>query len=132
MRKEHEPSTMEEPPTEFVMWWSPDGTDQESGADVGGHPDARRIWARKDPGRWTRRTYGTTARIAWNAQMYRSEYLRWIEAGRPEREEFISLAASTERQKQFWHDLKPVISKIGKPMPEPQLADSDAKEFQPF
>lgn len=130
-RRESYKSTLEEPTDDFIVWWSPCGKDRESGADTGGHPDAFRVWARKDPGRWVRRSFGISALMAWNAQCYRSEYLRWIDAGRPEQEEFISLAATLERQKQFWHDLKPIIAKIGKPMPKVLPLDYDKAEM-PF
>ncbi len=129
-----EPSKLEEPSEEFIFWWTPSGRDP-SGADTGGHPDAERVWARKDPGRWTHRTYGISARIAWNAQPYRSEFLRWIESGRPDRENFVSLAAPLETQKQFWRDLKPTIAQIGKPMPKISEGDvaleSGASATQP-
>ena len=80
-------------PEEFCEWWYPSAQDEESGASIGGHPDAARMWARKDPGRWTRRAYGTKADTAWACQPYRDEYNAWIAAGRPERAEpFISIA----------------------------------------
>jgi hypothetical protein len=126
-------TTFEDPPHDFCEWWSPSRRDHESGADIGGHPDAERVWARKDPGRWVHRTYGTNARIAWNAQRYRNEFLAWVDLGKPEREEFISLAAPVERQKQFWKELKTTISSIGKPMPKPETFDYDAQtEAQPY
>src|SRR5262252_2818567 len=81
------------PPEEFCEWWYPSSQDEESGASIGGHPDAARIWARKDPGKWTRRAYGCKADTAWMCANYRAEFNAWIAAGRPERaEQFISIA----------------------------------------
>ena len=51
-----------EAPDAFCEWWNPSGTEEPSGANIGGHPDAKRVWARKDAGRWTRRIYGTATR----------------------------------------------------------------------
>ncbi len=119
---ERESSRLEDPPEDFCRWWHPHGRDNQSGADIGGHPDAERVWARKDTGRWVHRTYGTTARIAWNSQNFRSAYDEWVQLGRPEREDFISLAATLERQKQFWKDLKSI----------PRLFDRKSTEFQPY
>jgi hypothetical protein len=113
----------------FCAWWEPSGVDPENGASVGGHPDAWRIWARKDPGRWIRRRYGIETVIAWNAASYVKEFDAWQNAGSPEPDEpFISLAASLERQKQFWADLKPIIDQIGKPMPKAH-SDENANPF---
>lgn len=112
-RDKSEPSKLEEPPTDFLEWWYPSKRDPESGADIGGHPDSERNWARKDPGRWVHRQYGIKAKIAYNTQHYRNEYLIWVELGKPYRDPFISLAATKERQKQFWQELKSTISKIG-------------------
>ena len=125
MRKTFEPSRLEEPSEEFCDWWNPSRRDHESGADIGGHPDAERVWARKDPGRWVHRTYGTNARIAWNAQCYRSEYLRWIEIGRPEREDCMMISETVERQKEFWKGLKTLMAEIGKKPPKAQPMDYD-------
>jgi hypothetical protein len=129
MKPKLKPKPREEVPSGFRQWWEPWGVDKDSGASVGGHPDAYRVWARKDPGRWRRRHYGVLTPIAWITALYRDEYERWVDAGRPERENFISLAASLERQKQFWRDLKPIIERIGKPMPEVQLPEEDALPF---
>lgn len=104
-------------PDEFCEWWNPTGIAEPSGASIGGHHDAERVWARKDPGRWTRRTYGITATIAWTCAIYRREFNRWIEADRPEREEFVSVCATPERQVEFAKQLKATLAQIGKPMP---------------
>lgn len=106
-------STMNEASAEFVAWWEPIGKDHESGADAGGHPEAERVWARKDPGRWVHRTYGIPARIAWNTSVSREQYLAWVEVGRPEGEPFVGIAAPIEKQKQFLASLKPLIGGIG-------------------
>ena len=99
------------PPTDFLTWWNPTGTDEESGAHKGGHPDAQRLWARKDPGRWTRRTYGVNANHAWLAAPYRNEYLAWVQAGKPARaEEFVSLALPTEEQRARWAHVAALVS----------------------
>jgi hypothetical protein len=131
-REESELSALEDPPQEFCEWWHPHQRDQQSGADVGGHTDAERVWARKDPGRWVHRKYGTSARSAWNAQRYRDEYLTWVQLGRPEREDFISLAAPLEDQQGFLKQVKSILRNIGKKMPEPGPFDHDSKAFQPY
>lgn len=115
--KQKEKAPADSPPDEFCAWWNPTGTQQPSGADVGGHPDARRVWARKDPGRWTRRTYGLNAITAWQCQCYRSEFNAWIGADRPEGEPFVSLAATLERQGEMWREMKSTLAKIGKKVP---------------
>jgi len=98
----------------FVAWWEPSGTDPESGASVGGHPDARRVWARKDPGRWLRRRYGIPTESAWNIARYVIEFSSWQEAGSPEPDfPFISLAASLGEQATYWGELKPILERIG-------------------
>jgi len=87
------------PPEQFVAWWNPTGTQDESGASVGGHPDAFRVYARKEPGRWFRATYGLEAEIAWNTAIYREEYDAWVAAGKPAPEEpYVSIALSREEQ----------------------------------
>lgn len=106
------------PPADFLAWWIPFDKDLESGASVGGHPESLRVHARKDPDGWKHGVFGVPAKIAWNSDEFRQEFLIWQSVGSPARpEEYVSIAASLERQKQFWHDLKPVIDKIGKPIP---------------
>lgn len=117
---------LNDPPAEFCEWWNPSRRDKESGADIGGHPEAERVWARKDPGRWVHRTYGSNARVAWNGEQYRNEYFRWIMAGRPEREECRMIAASLHVQKASWSKLKGILSRIGKPFPKPDPFDHDS------
>lgn len=107
------------PPMAFMAWWNPGEKDPDSGAHVGGHLKAARIWARKDPEGWKRRVYGVSAEQAWNTLCFREEFNTWTAMGSPERpEEFISLAATTERQKEFWGGLKNVIAQIGKKVPK--------------
>jgi hypothetical protein len=131
--KERPPS--QQPPDDFCEWWNPTRRDEPSGADVGGHPDAERVWARKDPGRWVRRTYGINAVLAWQAEPYRQEYLRWVDADRPEREPFVSIAAPLEKQRAFYRGLKATIDQIAKPMPKedkqplPNALDGESDRF---
>lgn len=113
------------PPAAFCDWWNPTGRDVISGADIGGHPDAERVWARKDPGRWSRRTYGVNANLAWLCEPYYQEYTRWVEAGRPKMPPFVSLAATVERQKQFWHEVSVELRAIIKPVPKAKQSDYD-------
>jgi hypothetical protein len=115
VNEEEEPRTR--PPDAFCEWWNPSGTDAISGASIGGHPEAERVWARKDPGRFARRTYGINAVLAWTTVMYREEYLRWIDADRPEQEPFVSMCMTLEQQKAFYKQLSGTLAQIGKPMP---------------
>jgi len=117
-KKTTEKAPLEPLPDDFCSWWNPSGIDAVSGAHIGGHPDATRVWARKDPGRWRRRTYGIGARKAWTCEPYRREYERWLDAGKPEGEEFISIAATLERQREFYQGIKAKLAQIGKPMPK--------------
>ena len=97
-------------PEDFCDWWYPTSQDEESGASIGGHPDAARMWARKDPGRWTRRMYGTKADTAWMCQCYRDEFSAWVKAGRPERaEQFVALCASREEALAFIAEMMAVV-----------------------
>lgn len=105
------------PPIDFCDWWSPTGIQEPSGASVGGHPDAERVWARKDPGRWSRRVYGINANKAWLVGSIRAEYLRWVDADRPQQEPFVSICATAERQAEFAREVKALLAEIGKKMP---------------
>jgi hypothetical protein len=89
------------PPPAFITWWEPAGSDDATGASVGGHPDARRIWARIDNGQITRRVTGTDAIHAWAHDGYRDEFYQWVAAGKPQGEPFVSLAATLEQQAMF-------------------------------
>ncbi len=71
------------PPAAFIGWWEPDDTDEQSGASVGGQPEAKRVWARHDQGGWNRRTYGYNAEVAWNTDHDRSRWQAWVDAGKP-------------------------------------------------
>lgn len=105
-------------PLDFRQWWEPWGRDPVTGASKGGHPDAHRQWARKDEGRYTLRYYGISTKVAWATQHFRDEYDAWRAAGSPQKvEDFVSLAAPLERQKEFWKELKPILARIGEPMP---------------
>ena len=107
------------PSLDFLQWWNPYDVDRVSGASIGGHPEAYRIWARKDPGKWRRGRYGLNVIEAWNSDNYRQDYLRWLAAGKPEPDvPYVSISATLERQKEFWRGLKSLIDKIGKPMPK--------------
>lgn len=101
-------------PRDFVHWWEPWGNDQITGASIGGHPDAERLWARPEvEGGYARRLFGTKTKQAWMSACYRNEYEEWRQLGCPERTDFVSLAASVERQDAFWHELAPTIAMIG-------------------
>jgi hypothetical protein len=115
---ESEPVRKSGAPTEFCAWWYPDGEQEVSGASVGGHPDAARMWARKDPGRWTRRAYGCSADTAWQCDRYRKQFYAWKDAGSPEHEPFVSVAVPLSEMKVKVDALKEIVSKIGKPIPE--------------
>jgi hypothetical protein len=98
------------PPEDFEKWWNPRDTEDESGASVGGHPDAFRLFARKDPGRWVRQSFGTTADIAWNIALYREEYDAWVAAGKPQPdEEYVSIALSREEQQKRFAVIAAVV-----------------------
>ena len=107
------------PSMAFRNWWEPDGFDPVSGAHQGGHPEAHRQWARKDPDGWKRRWFGVSCVDAWNTTQYVEEFDAWTQAGSPDREEpFVSVSATMERQKQLFAGLKSIIDKIGKKMPK--------------
>jgi hypothetical protein len=120
-KKKHEDEESESgrplPPEDFLNWWNPYATDEPSGASIGGHPDAARMWARKDPGRWTRRASGITATRAWLCACYRDEFNRWKDAGCPETEPFVSIALPLPEQKAKMDVLKGTLKQVGKPMP---------------
>lgn len=113
-----------EAPDAFCEWWNPTGTQEPSGANIGGHPDAKRVWARKDEGRWTRRVYGMTAAQAWMVDRYREEYQLWLDGGETGKP-FVSLAATVEQQKEFWKGLATTLRKAVKPVPKAKQRDYD-------
>ena len=101
----------------FLAWWNPDGSDETTGASVGGHPDSYRLWARprEGGGGYTRRYYGIKPLDAWNCAIYVQQFSDWQDAGSPERDEpFVSNAVSGERQREFWRSVK---AQIAKPFP---------------
>lgn len=113
----------------FVAWFEPTGVDPITGASVGGRPEARRIWARKDAGGYTRRYYGLPTLVAWNTGYVIKAFDAWTSAGSPEPDEpFISIAATLEAQQRLWQELKPIIAEIGKPMP-PVYVDENANPY---
>lgn len=121
-KKKEEPTAPRDdsPPDEFCDWWYPKKEDPQSGASIGGHPDAARMWARKDPGHWTRRAYGITAATAWLVPRFRAQFNAWKAAGSPKREEeFISLALPLEEQSKCWTELSLVLKTGGKDVEEP-------------
>jgi hypothetical protein len=130
-KKQTERRPAEGPPDAFCEWWNPSGIDPVSGASIGGHIDAERVWARKDPGRWNRRTYGMNARIAWQADFIRQEFSAWERAGSPEREPFVSIAQPMSEQVSFWHGLKEKLAEIGKKVLHP-MPHHYGKDKAPF
>lgn len=133
MRKKKQTATAsrEGPSEGFRRWWEPEGTDEPSGACIGGHPDAHRIWARKEPGRWARTRSGTTTAIAWLSEYYRNQYDAWVDAGKPKTEPFISICASPERQVEWAKATKGIIAQIGKPIPKvtPKELNAEARRM---
>jgi len=118
-KKQTDKAPAEGPPDDFCDWWNPSGTHEPSGASVGGHPDAVRVWARKEPGKWLRRTYGIAASHAWLVQCYRGQYQEWLDAGSPTNlPHFVSLAEPMPEQTAFWKRLGASLKAIVKPMPK--------------
>jgi hypothetical protein len=98
------------PPEDFMKWWVPFGKDEESGASIGGHPDAFRVFARKDPGKWVRQSFGIEPDIAWNIACYREQYNAWRAAGSPQPdEEYVSIALSREEQQKRFAVIAAVV-----------------------
>lgn len=120
------------PSMRFKAWWEPFERDPLSGADIGGHPESRRQWSRKDPDGYEHRTYGIPTETAYNMQSYREEYEAWILLGCPERPEpFVSTAATVEQQQNFWHGLAQHVNRIGKQMPQITAGDVALEEEHP-
>lgn len=102
----------DEPTKAFRDWWEPWGFDQVTGASVGGHPDAYRMWSRQEPnGSRTRRMYGTRTKSAWLSDIYREEFDDWKRAGFPARDDFVSISAPATEQGSWLKGMKP--SQIG-------------------
>jgi hypothetical protein len=132
MRKQKTETPDEETPRKrlapdgFCEWWYPTKVDPISGASVGGHQDAERTWARKDVGRWTRRTFGINAATAYQAQPYRDEYNAWLAAGSPTQDHpFISVCVSLGRLRDYWKELTTILAAITKPVRPPRQRDYD-------
>jgi hypothetical protein len=111
-----EPVPEAEPPREFCDWWYPTGIEQPSGASVGGHPDAERVWARKDPGRWSRRTFGMSVACAWATEHYREQF-RLAQDAALEQEPFVSIVLPINEQAQKWSALRSMLKQIVKKVP---------------
>lgn len=120
------------PSMRFRAWWEPSERDSISGADVGGHPEARRQWSQKHPDGYVHNWYGTGAEAAYNCAPYREEYEAWILAGRPEKPvPFVSICATPQEVQKFWHDLKDVVANIDKKMPKVSKGDVALEETSP-
>lgn len=81
---EDQPQPGRAAPDDFCAWWYPTGTDELTGASVGGHPDAIRVWARPMKAGFLHKTMGTNANVAWFVQEYRDQFLEWKSIGSPE------------------------------------------------
>jgi hypothetical protein len=115
------------PPQAFVDWWVTVDEDAASRAHIGGHPDARRRWARRVTGGWTFAWFGITSLDAWNVAQYRKEFEAWVAAGSPERPEpFVSIGLPLPEQLKRWSAMKGIIAQIGKPMPKTKPTDLGA------
>jgi hypothetical protein len=113
-------------PDPFCEWWYPTKVDPISGASVGGHTDAERTWARKDIGRWTRRTFGINAATAYQAKNYRDEYNAWLDLGQPEPDQpFVSICVPLPELKAYWRELGGILATITKPVRPPRQRDYD-------
>lgn len=113
----------EGPPADFCEWWNPTGVDT-TGASLGGHVDAERVYVRKESGRLIRRTYGINAVLAWACARYRNEYEDWVASGRPERRKLTtSHALPTNEQTTRWRMLKESLQRLIKPIPKAQAMD---------
>lgn len=118
------------PPDAFCEWWNPSGTDTISGASIGGHPDASRVWSRKDEGRYTHRTYGISAVHAWMAENYRAEYQQWVDVGRPAAlRPFVSLGMPLSQQVEHWKEIHGKLKAIAKPMPRMRHTDLQREQM---
>jgi hypothetical protein len=118
---------LSEPPKDFCTWWNPNGTDEESGACTGGHPDARRVWARRDAQGWVRKSMGITAEQAWRQAQYRDEYQRWVDVDRPDRQPFLSVVTN-EQQDQYAKTLAAILSKLRANLRAPAGEDEAARK----
>lgn len=69
--------------TDFKKWWEPYTHDPKTGAEIGGHPEAYRLFV-KPTGE--RKHYGIKVEEAFMTQMYRDEYHQWLKDGQPPRD----------------------------------------------
>jgi hypothetical protein len=100
----------EHPSIAFTTWWRPDHFDPVSGAHVGGHPEAHRRHARKDPDGWKHRWYGVSTLDAWNCANYVGDFETWQKVGSPKKPDpYISITATFKRQKEYMRDAKPLL-----------------------
>lgn len=67
----------------FKQWWEPTSVDAKTGAEVGGHPHAYRLWVKPNK---QREHYGVRCNEAFNCQCYINEYHQWLRDGQPERD----------------------------------------------
>jgi hypothetical protein len=104
------------PQKSFVQWWEPWGFDSKTGASKGGHEKAYRLWARPEPdGSYAHGWYGVKTVEAWNDKEYFEQYREWLNAGMSSRaKDFISIAATLERQKEYQVAAAPLVVWIGK------------------
>ena len=104
----------QEIPVRFRQWWEPWGHCKVTGASIGGHPEAYRLWARPEKQGYSHRHYGIETRKAWIMQRFRDEYDAWVRVGMPNRpQDFISISGSVEKQGEFWKGIKTIMTKIG-------------------
>lgn len=116
----------EQPPKKFVAWFEPNRIDKVSGASVGGHPDAYRIWARHDFGGWRRKRYGMTAEVAWNTRRLREQF---ESGGAATEQPFVSVAMPLAEQH------RPNVRDLCKPIPRltPKEIQAEARRMnQPW
>ena len=126
-KKQKEQTESNLPPDDFNDWWYPTGTDELSGASIGGHPDAERTWSRRDGSFWKRRRYGINALAAWQCEIYREEFEHWQNNGSPPRAtEFVSNAATLPRQREFWSSIRDLLAKM-QPKKIPRLKPAEVQ-----
>ena len=96
------------PSAAFTAWFEPFEFDQTTGAHIGGHREASRIWSRKQPdGSHQRHRYGISTLNAWNISRITAEFTAWSQLGSPDQPQpFISLCAPLSTQRAFYDSLK--------------------------
>jgi len=80
---------------EFKKWWEPYTHDPKTGAEVGGHPHARRTWANT---KGKRVVYGVPVEEAFNCQCYIDEYRQWLKDGQSVREPEMTGNCATKQR----------------------------------